>query len=425
MHAPSRTAFDLSAPACIAINLRSCCPSPLSLYPAPFWLSGFRRQQLLHSSFEQMEARKAFSSATRSLSATSLRTRLTSLTSTPLRSPVPVFNPPNIDFVSSKVPRKRRLQTLAVALWSTAFVWCTFTFLLLLSFPPLWPFLAAYMVWAYFIDNSPEHGGRFSPWVRAGRFWRYFAEYYPALVLKTCDLPTDRPYVFGYHPHGIIGMGALCTFGTESTGFSELYPGIVPHLLTLASNFRLPFYRDILLAMGICSVSKKSCSNILRRGAGQAITIVVGGAAESLSARPGTADLTLRKRLGFIKMAIQHGADLVPVFSFGENDIYQQMPNEKGTTTYALQKKFQNVFGFTLPLFHGRGLLNYNLGLMPYRKRIIAVIGNPIHVEKCEKPTLEELTHVQTLYIEELMRIWNTYKDEFARSRKRELNIIE
>lgn len=51
------------------------------------------------------------------------------------------------------------------------------------------------------------------------------------------------------------------------------------------------------------------------------MTIVVGGAAESLSARPGTADLTLRRRLGFIKLAIREGADLVPVFSFGENDV--------------------------------------------------------------------------------------------------------
>lgn len=244
-------------------------------------------------------------------------------------------------------------------------------------------------------------------------------------MLKTCDLPPDKPYVFGYHPHGIIGMGAICTFATESTGFSKQFPGIIPHLLTLESNFRIPFYRDIMLAMGICSVSKKSCSNILKRGAGQAITIVVGGAAESLSARPGTADLTLRKRLGFIKVAIQHGADLVPVFSFGENDIYNQMPNEKGTAVYKLQKNFQNFFGFTLPLFHGRGMLNYNLGLMPYRRRIVVVVGRPIHVEKCEKPTLEEITHIQTQYIEELMRIWHTYKDEFARMRKRELTIIE
>lgn len=111
--------------------------------------------------------------------------------------------------------------------------------------------------------------------------------------------------------------GALATFATDgtrlalsltldpssqglispsATGFSQAFPGIKPHLLTLETNFRTPFYRDILMWMGICSVSKKSCQNILGQGSGSAITIVVGGAAESLSARPGTADLTLRKR---------------------------------------------------------------------------------------------------------------------------------
>ncbi|TFY61185.1 hypothetical protein EVG20_g7148 [Dentipellis fragilis] len=293
------------------------------------------------------------------------------------------------------------------------------------SFPPLWPILLPYVIWALYIDKAPEHGGRLSPWFRSIRFWKYFAEYYPASFKKECDLPADRPYVFGYHPHGIIGMGAMATFATEATGFSRAFPGIKPHLLTLSSNFNMPLYREILLLLGVRSVSKQSCSNILKGGSGQAITIVVGGAAESLSARPGTADLTLRKRLGFIKVAIQHGADLVPVFSFGENDIYQQMPNEKGTTVYKLQKRFQNMFGFTLPLFHGRGMLNYNLGLMPYRRRIVSVIGRPVHVTKCDKPTLEQITAVQEAYIEELMRIWHTYKDEFARTRQRELSIID
>ncbi|KAI0831885.1 DAGAT-domain-containing protein [Trametes gibbosa] len=373
-----------------------------------------------------MEVRKVLTSVRRTVSSSSLRERLSSLsslTTTPLN---PVTNlRPHIEFVPAKIPRKRRLQTLAVAIWSTTIIWSITIFLFLCAFPPLWPILVAYVVWIRYIDNSPEHGGRLSPLVRSMKFWRYFAEYYPASFLKTCELPPDRPYVFGYHPHGIIGMGAICTFATESTGFSAAFPGIIPHLLTLTSNFRMPFYRDIILAMGICSVSKQSCSNILKKGPGNSITIVVGGAAESLSAHPGTADLTLRKRLGFIKIAIQHGADLVPVFSFGENDIFQQMPNNKGTTLYTLQKKFQNAFGFTLPLFHGRGLLNYNLGLMPYRKRIVAVIGHPIHVVQCDKPSLEEIMHVQQQYIDELMWIWNTYKDDFARTRTRELNIIE
>ncbi|KAL9713380.1 diacylglycerol O-acyltransferase 1 [Leucoagaricus gongylophorus] len=341
-----------------------------------------------------------------------------------LRTHISTLNT-SINFVPAKVPRKRRLQILAVAIWSCMVVLMSCLFFCLCSFPQLWPFLLIYWVWISYIDTAPERGQRMYQWVRRNKFWTYFAEYYPISLIKEMDLPPDRPYVFGYHPHGIIGMGALATFATEAMGFSEQFPGITPHLLTLASNFKVPFYRELLMAMGIYSVSKASCSNILKAGPGSSITIVVGGAAESLSAHPGTVNLTLRKRLGFIKVAIQHGADLVPVFSFGENDIYEQMPNEKGTTVYMLQKKFQSIFGFTLPLFHGRGLLNYNLGLLPYRRRIVVVIGKPISVKQHDRPTTEEVRAIQEQYIAQLTRIWDTYKNEHAKARLRELQIVD
>jgi hypothetical protein len=41
--------------------------------------------------------------------------------------------------------------------------------------------------------------------------------YFPISLVKTHELPPDRKYVFGYHPHGIIGMGAIANFGTEGT----------------------------------------------------------------------------------------------------------------------------------------------------------------------------------------------------------------
>ena len=47
--------------------------------------------------------------------------------------------------------------------------------------------------------------------------------------------------------------------------------------------------------------------------------MIVGGAAESLEAFPGQYRLVLRKRKGFIRIALETGASLVPVFSFGEN----------------------------------------------------------------------------------------------------------
>lgn len=109
------------------------------------------------------------------------------------------------------------------------------------------------------------------------------------------------------HPPHSRRRGALANFATNATGFSSQFPGINPHLLTLTANFQVPFYRDLLQAMGICSVTKRSCEHVLRKGPGNAITIVVGGAAESLNAHPGTSDLILKKRLGFIKIAVREG----------------------------------------------------------------------------------------------------------------------
>lgn len=158
-------------------------------------------------------------------------------------------------------------------------------------------------------------------------------------------------------------MGAFSNFATDATGFSKLFPGIKPSLLTLNSNFNIPFYRDLIMALGIAAVSRRSCENILSSGPGRSIVIVVGGAAESLNARPGVADLVLRKRLGFIRLAIKHQAELVPVFSFGENELYDQVGNEAGSKIYMYQKKMQAMLGYTMPLFHARGIFNCKCGL--------------------------------------------------------------
>lgn len=176
--------------------------------------------------------------------------------------------------------------------------------------------------------------------------------------------------MLAYHPHGIISFGAFTNFATEATGFSELFPGIKPSLLTLTSNFKIPFYRDFIMSLGIASVSRRSCETILSSGPGRSIVIVVGGAAEALYARPGTADLVLRKRLGFIRLAIKQKASLVPMFSFGENDLYDQLDNEKGSKTYIYQKKIQALLGYTMPLFHARGIFNckYKFGKGYYRR---------------------------------------------------------
>ena len=52
-------------------------------------------------------------------------------------------------------------------------------------------------------------------------------------------------------------------------------------------------------------------------------------------------------------------------------------------------------------------------------------MGRPIEVKKMAKATEEEVLRVQALYIEELQRIWEDWKDVYATDRVSEFEIVE
>jgi 2-acylglycerol O-acyltransferase 2 len=319
------------------------------------------------------------------------------------------------------IPVRRRLETAAVflvlilgPLFLYLFIFCILNFW-------TWPLLIPYLIYVAF-DSAPENGGRRFDIFRNSHFWRYFSDFFPheLIVDDVHSINENQIYIFGYHPHGILSIGMWTTFCTNISDFSNIFPKLKVFPVTLALNMRFPFWREMLMAHGLCSCSSKSCNNILKSGG--SIAIVPGGAREALNANPGTNMLTLRKRKGFIKIAIQNGAHLVPVFSFGENNIWIQV---EGGILRRLQTAFLNFFGFSPCLFYGRGIFNYNFGLLPRRKKITTVIGNPIVVEKINKPTISEIDDVQEKYINELLRIYEKYKDIYDLDRKNELQIIE
>jgi len=70
---------------------------------------------------------------------------------------------------------------------------------------------------------------------------------------------------------------------------------------------------------------------------------------------------------------------LVPVFGFGENDLYQQVANPPGSRLRRLQTMLTKILSFSPPLFHGRGVFNYTFGILPFR-RPVNVIGKFVHL---------------------------------------------
>lgn len=113
---------------------------------------------------------------------------------------------------------------------------------------------------------------------------------------------TGPRYIFGYHPHGVISMGAVGLFGTNAlrnepyepvhkwlkpffhdpSKFQPLFPGIGQiFALTLTTQFTVPFYRDYLMSLGLSSASAKNIKSLINNG-DNSVCLVIGGAKESL-----------------------------------------------------------------------------------------------------------------------------------------------
>jgi hypothetical protein len=330
---------------------------------------------------------------------------------------------------------ERRLQTFVVLSHTLTIAIFLTTFFFMCAMPLFWPLLLPYLIYISLFSSAATSGnlsGR-NQALRSSRIWSLYASYFPARLHRTECLAPTRKYIFGYHPHGIISHGAFAAFATEALDFSELFPGITNTLLTLDSNFRIPFYREYAMALGLASVSRESCENLLTKGGtdgegmGRAITIVVGGARESLDAQPGSLRLVLKRRKGFVKLAIRTGADLVPVLGFGENELYEQVNSEQHPVIHKFQMLVKKTMGFTIPLFHARGVFNYDVGLMPYRRPLNIVVGRPIQVVQHQNKNDIDDSYVDELhakYVQELHRLWEEWKDTFAVGRTSELEIV-
>ena len=169
------------------------------------------------------------------------------------------------------------------------------------------------------------------------------------------------------------------------------------------------FPRDWILALGITNPSKRSImENLSRSQGGNVSVLVVGGAAEALLTEKESLRLVLMARKGFIKLAIQSGASLVPSFTFGERSLYSVLSLDSRPILKAAQSAFKRVTGVAPCIFAGR------FGLMPQRRPLTVVVGSPISVMRSSDPSPEYIDQVHAEYMEQLERLYETHKHKYG-----------
>ncbi|RHY85203.1 hypothetical protein DYB35_013991 [Aphanomyces astaci] len=274
---------------------------------------------------------------------------------------------------------------------------------------PMWQAALYAMLLAYlpsYLDTCPTtHRGRYWPWF-ATRDWRWLSPF-----VKKAELHFETPltkgtqYLFAVHPHGVASWHHGVLLGNTSTPpFSDFVPGDQRRHLGASVVFRIPLWREFMLYFGVVDASKHVAHAVLKSG--KTLVILVGGVIEQMMAKRGEHLIYVKHRKGHCKLAIQHGTAVVPVYCFGETDMFE-------TSTFLLpfRQWVAKKFSVALPICWGP---YWWCPIYPFDVEYHHVFGNPIPTTRADHPTQEDIDRVHKQYVAELERIFEKYKAQFG-----------
>jgi hypothetical protein len=177
--------------------------------------------------------------------------------------------------------------------------------------------------------------------------------------------------------------------------------------VTLNVAFYIPFYRHWMLWLGCCSANKETLKGRLAQG--ESLVLIPGGAAEALYAHPQSFCLALSQRMGFLKLAQETNAKVIPVLGFGENDLFETMYYPRDTTEKAwyqsivwkIQRFLYKHLTFSTPVwFH----------FFPKNKvPLTVVVGAPV-----DFPHGATVAECHSLYLKAIEKLYQDHQNQYG-----------
>jgi 1-acyl-sn-glycerol-3-phosphate acyltransferase len=126
-------------------------------------------------------------------------------------------------------------------------------------------------------------------------------------------IPTTRPLLFvGNHTvWGVLDTPLL---------FAELWEkkGILLRALGDHVHFTVPVWGTLLRRFGVVDGTRENCARLME--AGESVLVFPGGGREVAKRRGEQYQLFWKERVGFARMALTHGATIVPFAALGVED---------------------------------------------------------------------------------------------------------
>ncbi len=213
----------------------------------------------------------------------------------------------------------------------------------------------------------------------------------------------NRGTIYALEPHDVLPFAAF----SLNPIINRIPGGRNICFLVSSANFRIPFLRQIYSWVGSLPADKETF--LSRLEAGKSLCICPGGVQEILNMdprhKPRDLVLYLRKRKGFIKLALQTGSPIVPVFCFHLDESYRICWLPRGK----LMEAFSRWAGYFPLLYWGRWNI---LQGIPRPNKLTVVIGLPIHVPKEGSHVLiESVDKYHGIFLKELEALFERHKE--------------
>jgi len=129
-------------------------------------------------------------------------------------------------------------------------------------------------------------------------------------------VPREGPVLLAGN-HTIYGMIDIPMLGLEiyeQTG--RVVRGLGDH-----NHFELPVWREMLRRIGAVRGTRENCRRLF--AAGEAVLVFPGGGREVMKHKGEKYQLVWKERIGFARLAIEHGVPIVPFASVGVEDMFE------------------------------------------------------------------------------------------------------
>ncbi|KAG6609414.1 Diacylglycerol acyltransferase [Phytophthora cinnamomi] len=161
--------------------------------------------------------------------------------------------------------------------------------------------------------------------------------------------------------------------------------------------------RDVLNWMDFSSVAKTTFHRFMPTG--QNVCLIPGGFEEATLYERGKHRVYIKKRFGFIKLALQYGYKVHPVYTFGEEYAYHTFPHLLKLRLKLNQVKLPGVIFYGLPQCFFLPCSDVDL---------ITVVGEALVLPRIEHPTKDDVQKYHTQYVQALQKLFDKYKSVFA-----------